>query len=148
MNSTSYLPSGMPAPVPAADGLDAPYWEGVLQGKLKVQRCSHCGTWQWGPEWLCHACNSFELAWEEVPPHGLIYSWQRPWHPVHPALRGFGPYLVVMVELPHAGGIRMVGNLLGPVDQTVQIGAPVTAVFERHDDALTPYALVHWRTAG
>lgn len=148
MSGTSYLPPGMPAPVPAADGLDAPYWQGTLQGKLKVQRCARCDTWQWGPEWICHACNSFELAWQEVAGHGVVYSWERPWHPVHPALRGFGPYLVVMVELPHAGGIRMVGNLLGPVDQAVTIGAPVTAVFERHDDAERPFALVHWRLGG
>ncbi len=145
MNQKYHLPADLPAPVPAADGLDAPYWEGTLQGKLRVQRCARCGTWQWGPEWICHACNSFDLAWQEVAGRGLIYSWERPWHPVHPALRGFGPYLVVMVELPHAGGIRMVGNLEGPVEQAVEIGAPVTAVFERHDDAQHPFALVHWR---
>jgi len=32
---------------------------------------------------------------------------------VHPALKEAGPYVVVLVELPHAGGIRMRGNLVG-----------------------------------
>jgi uncharacterized OB-fold protein len=66
---------------------------------------------------------------------------------VHPALKEAGPYVVVLVELPHAGGIRMLGNLLGDPQQPVRIGAPVVAVFEPHDDAQAPYTLVHWRSA-
>jgi len=27
-----YLPAAMPAPVPEADGLDKPYWEGTRRG--------------------------------------------------------------------------------------------------------------------
>jgi len=76
---------------------------------------------------------------------GNIYSWERPWHPVHPALKERGPYTVVLVELPHAGNIRMLGNLLGPDDQYVPIGSAVEAVFEPHDDAESPYTLVQWR---
>ena len=76
---------------------------------------------------------------------GRIYSWTRCWHPVHPALKGFGPYIAVVVELPLAGNIRMLGNLVGKPEQQVEIGAPVRAVFEPHDDAKTPYTLVHWK---
>jgi uncharacterized OB-fold protein len=142
--SETYLPTGMPAPVPSADGLDVPYWEGTRRGELLVQKCGACGNWQWGPEWLCHKCNSFDMKWQQVEGKGVIYSWERPWHPVHPALKGRGAYTVVLVELPHAGNIRMIGNLLGPDDQTVEIGAEVEAVFEPHDDAEMPYTLVQW----
>ncbi|MDP6343749.1 MAG: OB-fold domain-containing protein [Alphaproteobacteria bacterium] len=145
MTTSTYLPAGLPAPLPAVDGLDVPYWEGTRRGELLVQRCGSCGTWQWGPEWLCHRCNTFEMQWQPVDGNGLIYSWQRPWHPAHSVLRDFGPYLVVLVELPAAGNIRMVGNLLGPPDQEVVIGAAVEAVFEPHDDAEMPYTLVQWR---
>ena len=142
--SETYLPAGMPAPVPSADGLDVPSWEGTRRGELLVQKCGACGNWQWGPEWLCHKCNSFDMKWQQVEGKGVIYSWERPWHPVHPALKGRGAYTVVLVELPHAGNIRMIGNLLGPDDQTVEIGAEVEAVFEPHDDAEMPYTLVQW----
>lgn len=144
MNET-YLPKGMPIPVPMADGLDAPYWEATRRGELLVQRCGACGTWQWGPEWLCHACRSFDMKWTPVAPTGMIYSWERPWHPVHPALKDHGPYIVVLVELPQAGNVRMIGNLLGDPLQTVTIGAAVEAVFEPHEDADPPYTLVQWR---
>jgi len=148
MTLSSYLPAGMPAPVPAADGLDAPYWEGTRLGELRVQRCGGCGTWQWGPEWICHRCQSFDMQWQTIDGNGLIFSWERPWHPVHPALRGHGPYTAVLVELPGADNIRMLGNLLGPADQAVEIGAEVDAVFEPHDDAALPYTLVQWRLLG
>ena len=142
-----YLPDGLPRPVPEPDGLSAPYWDGTRRGELVVQRCRACRAWQWGPEWICHACLSFDVGWERVDGGGTIYSWERSWHPVHPALAGAGPYVVVLVELPQAGGIRMIGNLLGDPRDDVHIGAPVTAVFEPHDDAHPPYTLVHWRPA-
>jgi uncharacterized OB-fold protein len=144
--SETYLPAGLPAPAPAIDGLDVPYWEANRQGKLLVQQCGACGTWQWGPEWLCHKCRTFDMKWVEVATNGLIHSWERPWHPVHPALKDHGPYIVVIVELPHCNNVRMIGNLLGDPLQDVIIGAPVEAVFEHHNDAEPPYSLVQWQT--
>ena len=145
MPSTHYLPPGLPAPVPEPDGLDAPYWQGTRQNELRIQRCRACRTWLWGPEWICHRCLSFDLEWQRVEGRGLIYSWERAWHPVHPALKGHPPYIVALVELPEAGHVRMLGNLLGDPHQEVRIGTAVEAVFEPHDDAKSPYTLVHWR---
>ena len=85
-HSLHYLPAGLQIPGPEPDGLSKPYWEGLKAGRLMIQRCSGCGLWQWGPEWICHSCHSFELAWEGVTAEGRIYSWERVWHAVHPAL--------------------------------------------------------------
>ena len=140
-----YLSEGLPVPN-TADPLMAPYWEAVRGQVLKIQYCRGCGDWQWGPEWICHRCHSFDLTWKEVAGEGRIYSYQRIWHPVHRALDGHGPYIAVLVELPQAGNIRMVGNLLGDPRQDVRIGAGVRAVFEPHDEASPPFTLVHWQT--
>jgi uncharacterized OB-fold protein len=140
-----YLPAGLPIPVPEPDGLSAPYWAGLREGRLLVQRCAGCGTWQFGPEWLCHRCHRMDPDWVEIEPRGLIYSWERVWHPSHAALKGQGPYLAVLVELPQAGAVRMVGNLLGDPMQPVTIGAAVQGVFEHHADARPPYSLLQWR---
>lgn len=140
----TYLPSALPAPRPSSDGLDAPYWEATRRHELLMQRCNACGTWQWGPEWICHACRSFDVGWAPVAGRGRIFSWERVWHPVHPALKDACPYLVVLVELPEAGNVRMVGNLLGDPLQPVAIGAEVEAVFEDHPE--DEFTLVQWRT--
>lgn len=143
--SPIYLPTGLPIPVAEADGLSAPYWEGLRQNRLLVQRCRHCGTWQFGPEWICHRCHEFDPEWTEIEPHGLIFSWERVWHPSHTALRQHGPYIAVLVEIPHAGNVRMVGNLLGDPMQVVSIGAAVEGVFEHHYESERPYSLLQWR---
>ncbi len=144
---TRYLPEGLAIPVPESDGLSQPYWDGVAAERLMVQRCQNCQTWVWGPEWICHSCHSFDLAWTEVAPKARIYSWERVWHPVHPALKGHGPYIIVLVELPGADNIRMIGNLLGDPKQDVPIGGSVEAVFEHHKSANPPHTLVQWRLA-
>ena len=145
--STTYLPKGLAAPTAAPDGLAQPFWDGTRQGRLMIQKCKGCGAHQWGPEWICHRCHSFELDWVEVKGKGRIYSYEKPHHPVHPALVGHGPYVIVLVELEGVN-VRMLGNLLGDPAQKVDLGAEVEAVFEPHDDADPPYTLVQWRRVG
>lgn len=128
---------------------DGPYWEGLLEGKLLLQRCKSCATWQWGPEIICHACRSFDLAYMEVAAVGRIYSYQRVWHAVPPVNPDQVPYIIVLVELSDPDGLRVVGNLVGDPLQAVEIGQPVEAVFEHHDDhAEGPYVLIQWKFKG
>lgn len=137
----TYLPSGLPAPRPDADGIDAPFWEAARRHQLAVQRCLGCGSYQVPSEWICHRCHARELVWQTLSGRGRIYSWIRVHHPAHPALREAGPYRVVLIELEDAAGVRFVGNLLGDAQRTVEIGAGVEAVFEDHEG----YTLVQWR---
>ena len=75
------------------------------------------------------------------PGPGRIFSWIRVHHAAHPALRQALPYLVVLVEIDGADGVRLIGNLVGPADQEVAMDGAVEAVFEDHDG----YTLVQWR---
>ena len=139
-----YLNPGLPQPMPGA--LDEAYWQGLENNELRLQRCTDCARWQWGPEWICHHCHSDQMSFEAVPPVGIIYSYERVWHPVHPALKDQGPYLVVLVEIPAADNVRVLGNLLGDPHQDVTIGAAVAGVFEHHPDGdPAPFTLLQWR---
>lgn len=146
--STSYLAPGLAQPTHQPDGLDRAYHEGVKANRLVLQRCNACNKFQWGPEWICHRCHSFDLGWADAPTEGVIYSYERVWHPVHPALKEQGPYVVVLVELPGADDVRLVGNLLGDPKAPVVIGAKVRAVFEHHTDVEKPFTLVQWERVG
>jgi uncharacterized OB-fold protein len=141
------LPSGIPGPVPSPDGLDGPYWEATRRHELVAQRCRDCRGWQWYAEWICHRCHSFDLDFEPVPRPAVLFSWERAWHPVHPALREACPYVVVLVEFPEADGIRMLGNLVGDPHQPIEIGAHAEPVFEDHEEGALPFTLVQWRLA-
>jgi uncharacterized OB-fold protein len=132
-------------PGPDPTGLDTEYWSGISEGRLVVQKCTACGSWQWGPEWVCYTCRSFDVEWAEVPKEdgeyrGLIYSWERVWHPTDSALNDAVPYVVLLVELPGADGIRMIGNLIGEQRANISVGDPVRAVFEHHET----FSLVQW----
>jgi len=140
-SETWVLPGGGPRPEPT--GLDAPFWAALGEHRLVVQRCSACQAWRFGPEHLCPDCRSFDYSWEEVPPVGVVYSWERVWHPAQPALSTAVPYVVLLVEIPAAGGVRMLGNLVGDPLADVVIGQPVTGVFEDHDS----YTLLQWERA-
>ena len=137
--SDYYLNEALAQPIPT--DLDKPFWEGLDNDQLWIQRCNDCSGWQWGPEWICHHCHGETVTFEPVEAEGKIYSFERVWHPVHPALVEQGPYIVVLVEIPHAGNVRLVGNLVGDPEQDVVIGSKVTAVFEHHAD----FTLLQWQ---
>lgn len=134
MTSEPYLPEGLPRPVPRNDDLDEPYWSALKEHRLLVQKCDDCGTFQWGPEWICHHCLTDSVSWVDLDARGTIYSWERVWHPVSPALASATPYVIVLVDMVGAPGVRMIGNLLGDPTCEVQIGAEVVGVFEDHDE--------------
>jgi uncharacterized protein len=133
-------------PVPQP-GLDGPFWNALRDERLTLQRCPSCASYQWGPEYVCYRCGGYELQWAEVPkaPHGsyrgVVYSWERIWHPVDPSLVSSVPYVAVLVELPDADRVRLLGNLIDPPEGPVPIGAEVDPVFEHHSS----YSLLLWR---
>ena len=138
-----YLPEVLPVPSPAPDGRDKEFWEALKRHEILVQCCSRCDSLQMEPEWLCYKCHSFELGWKQVAGRGHIYSWERVWYPIDSGLKDACPYLVVVVELTEASGLRLLGNLLGDPRQEVEIGAEVEAVFEDHKQK--GFTLLQWR---
>jgi uncharacterized OB-fold protein len=124
-----YLPEGLPTPRAQRTGLDNEFWAATKRHELVVQRCNSCKTFQWGPEFICHECRSFDMGWHKVSGRGRLYSWVRCWNPVHPALKEACPY------------VRMVGNLLGDPKKNPPFDVAVEAVFEDHPEA----TLVQWK---
>jgi uncharacterized OB-fold protein len=51
----------------------------------------------------------------------------------------------LLVEIPDADGVRVLGNLIGEATQSFAIGDEVEAVFEDHDDVAIPFTLVQWK---
>jgi hypothetical protein len=78
-------------------------------------------------------------------PEGRIYSWERVWHAVHPALKTAVRCLVVLVELSEPTTVRLIGNLLGDPHQRISIGAEVAGEFEHHTASEPPFSLLQWR---
>lgn len=139
----TYLPAGLPAP--GANHLTSPFWEAAKRHRIELPYCVGCEHLQWEPEVQCSQCYGADFSWREVHGTGTVFSWTRVWHPVHPALKDHGPYLVVVVRLDQAPGVRLVGNLLGDSNQTVTIGMSVRAVFQ--DSEAEGPTLIQWEAA-
>lgn len=107
-----------------ATGAEGPYWNGLAEGRLVLPRCKGCGQWHWPAVFRCGACGSWDHAWHEIVMTGRIFSWTRTWHAFGGA-EGLGvPYVSLIVELPQASGLRVLGVLSGD-DAGLAIGASV-----------------------
>lgn len=139
-------PPVMPTAGPRDDGLDAPHWQGLRAGELRVQRCAPCGHWIWAPRPICPRCHRFDLEWPVVEAAGTIYSWTRTWHPFAAELSGHLPFVVVLAELPAAGRRRLLGVLRDGDGADVRVGQAVKGEIDlpTTDDG---WPVLRWRLA-
>lgn len=129
---------------PRPDGLDAPYWDGLVEGRLRIQQCDKCERWIWGPQWACPQCLRVEPGWVEIEPSGRVYSWTRTWQKFAPEFSPLVPYVTVLVELPHAGDRRLLGLLVGDDSLDPRIGEEVRGVFQNPSEITSNAAVLRW----
>jgi uncharacterized OB-fold protein len=128
-----------PLPTPTRDS--APYWQGLLEGRLMLQSCAKCGKVRHYPRPICDACYSSEARWIEAKGAGKVHSWTVCHHAYHPAFKGEVPYTLVLVDLPE--GVRINAPLRGPGGDSLRIGQPVRIAAERvNDEVALPVATV------
>jgi uncharacterized OB-fold protein len=120
-------------PRPVADQDTQPFWDGVAERRLVVQRCASCGRWIWQPRPLCPSCHTPEPVWTEVAGDARVVSWTALHPPVLAVWADAVPFVVLLVELDGAPGVRMLGQLVdddGALLRTngdgLRIGAPVS----------------------
>jgi uncharacterized OB-fold protein len=104
---------------PEITPLNAPFWEGLAAGEVRLQHCQGCGAYQYPPESFCYACGATELTWEKVRGAGTVYSFIVVHQGYHQAFKEFLPYTVAVFQLDD--GPRMLGAMLG-LQQPIAIG--------------------------
>ena len=105
--------------------LDQGYWDGLAEGKLRVQQCGACKHWQEVPETFCYACGADEMAWQNVSGKGTVHTFITVHQKYHPAFYDLVPYNVSVIELDE--GPRITANIVNTAPNNVQIGMKVTA---------------------
>jgi uncharacterized OB-fold protein len=122
---------------------DAGFWSALEAGQFRLPRCPGCERWMWPADWRCASCGTFGLDWTEVALEGVVYSWTKTWYPFVPERTDDLPYVVVLVELPAAGGSRLLGILTGD-ESALARGAPLTGHIEPPDDRTFGLPSVTW----
>jgi len=131
------MPGHIPASMLQQDSDSRPYWEGLAQGELRIQRCQACSQAVFYPRTLCPHCHSDQLEWIVASGKGTIYTYTV-------AHQGFGPFaadapfVIALVELEE--GARMMSRIIDAPRERVTIGAAVSLTFEGSgEDPTLPY---------
>lgn len=123
------------APLPSPTPDTMPYWEGLREGRLRVQRCASCGVVRHYPRPVCAACFSMDVIWIDVAGRGTVHSWTETHHAFLPTLRDSVPYILVTADLPE--GVRVLAQLRGSATG-LEIGAAVECRFEPFGEWVMP----------
>jgi uncharacterized OB-fold protein len=117
-----------------------PFWNGLEEGVILYQRCRACGSVVWHPRFLCPACLSRELAWEQGSGRGALYSHSVVRHAPYAYWTDKVPYALGVVQMDE--GYFLFGRLLGTDPATreifaqgnpLRIGARLRATVEKTD---------------
>ena len=139
---TTMAPYGItPAPTPE----NQPYWDGAKEGKLVIQRCQGCGSYNHPPVALCNYCGDrdAELKWEPVSGRATLYT---NYICYDTSVSGFEekvPYAVIMVELEEQADLLLMSNILNfeydMLGEELTMGMPLEVVFDKvNDDIYIP----------
>ncbi len=127
-----WFPDGMPQPM--ADNEALPWWEAASEHKLTVQRCDRCGHMRLPPAPVCSECRSQQLHLCEISGRGEVFTYTIVHRPI--AMDQQVPFVVAVIDLEGAPGVRMISNLVEIEPEAVEIGMPVEVVWEDMSDEL------------
>jgi uncharacterized OB-fold protein len=119
-----------PRPEPPINRDNQFFWDGTLEGELRIQRCASCKALRHPPGPMCPHCRSLDWDYIVASGRGTVYS-----HVTHhyPPMPQFGsPHNVVLVALEE--GVRFVSNLLDVASDDIEIGMPVSLTFTKIND--------------
>jgi uncharacterized OB-fold protein len=136
--ATAELAGLKPVPSPSPDTL--PYWQGLKEGRVLIQKCDGCGKLRHYPRPVCDACYASEHRWVEAKGTGTVHSWTVAHHPFAPGFKGEVPYVLVTVDM--AEGFRMQAPLRGVAVDRISIGFAVRVAFEPSPSGWTYPAFV------
>jgi uncharacterized OB-fold protein len=127
----------MSFPTPTITDVNRPYWEGLADGKLRFQRCGHCGS-----AWLparpnCPHCLAAGPEWDEASGRAKVLSWVVYHTAYADHLKARVPYDVTLVELEE--GPRLLTNVIdSDAGRRLAPDAPVSLAIETEEGVAIP----------
>jgi uncharacterized OB-fold protein len=122
-------------PLPTITPLNQPYWDGLTNRALRMQRCDGCRKVWYPAAPFCPRCWSRKFTWTTLSGRGRVSSWVV-FHQSY--FKGFEneiPYNVAEVELDE--GPRLMTNLVGVANDDIKAGMPVEIVYDNVTEELT-----------
>lgn len=122
-------------PLPTPTPTSAPFWDGLKEGVVKLQKCNDCDVWVFYPRSRCSNCLSDSLAWREVSGNGTLYTFTIARQPTSPHFSTEVPQQLAVVELDE--GVRLTTTLVNVREADIKIGMRLKPYFEPVTDDVT-----------
>ena len=107
---------------------NAPYWDGLRERRLVLQRCEGCARARFPVAPVCPHCGASAHSWQQLSGAGTVHSWVRYQRSYLPQFELLMPYEVLCVSLND--GPRVFGRL-ADAGEPPSIGMAVQALVER-----------------
>lgn len=114
-------------PPPVTDG-NAPYWDGLAAGELRLQCCDHDNTFRFPESPVCPACLSANFTWRPASGQATLWSWILMHQQYFGAYADERPYVIAFVEL--AEGPLMISTVVAD-PATLVIDEPLQLDFKQ-----------------
>ncbi len=118
-------------PIPTPTPVSQPFWDGLNEHKVRLQRCNPCGAWIHYPRSRCPTCLSADLSWHQVSGDGVVYTFTITEQPTAPHFADEVPQKLAVVEL--AEGVRLTTTLTNVPPADIRVGLAVRPVFDAVD---------------
>ncbi len=121
----------------APDPWTEPFWLATREHRMVAPRCKQCSAFRMPPTPFCWKCRTQEVDWVELSGRGTVYTFNVTRQALVPFLRGAVPYVVAVIELEGAPGVRLISNVIDVDPALVRIGMPVRVAWDDIDDNVT-----------
>ena len=133
-----------PFPLPTPGVITGPFWDGLREHRLLVQRCLTGGHLVHYPREFCPVCYSPDLEWEEMSGRGRVHAFTVVHRAVHPAFQQEkAPYVFALIRLDE--GPILTSNVEGVALDEMRIEMPVEVYF---DDVTEQVTIPKFRPVG
>jgi uncharacterized OB-fold protein len=116
----------------------APFWAGLRERKLLVQRCPQCGTRRYPSAPLCPRCLHRGAEWTEIAPTGFLWSYAVYHRDLSGAFADDIPYAIGVAEVTDR--LHILARIAAPLAD-LAVGAAVQAEFHDTTGGVT---LLRW----
>lgn len=115
-------------PLPTPIDRTQPFWDGLREGKVKIQYSPSSDRWVFYPRSHAPLTLADDLEWREISGEGTLYTYTIARRPTAPDFAGEEPQIIAVVELNE--GPRLTSTLVNVEESEISVGMRVRPVFE------------------
>jgi uncharacterized OB-fold protein len=129
------MEASLDKPLPLAIPVTAPFWQGLREGRIRLQRCGACDGWVFYPRSRCCHCLADALTWHDASGRATLYTFTIARQPTSPHFANEVPQRLAVVELEE--GVRVSSTLVNVEDADIRVGMALKPVFDTVTDEVT-----------